>query len=104
MNLVVLDFGRVDQRPAFHSNSNIYPIGYRSIRTHQSLLVLGGRANYTNEIFEMDGKPMFKTTCEEDPDNPIIKDNCSGIWCEIIRRVNAVTNARQGDKISISGP
>lgn len=47
---------------------------------------------------------MFKTTSEEDPDNPIIKDNCSGIWCEVIKKINSLTQARQGDKISISGP
>lgn len=34
MNLIVLDFGRIDQRSSFHSNSNIYPIGFRSIRIH----------------------------------------------------------------------
>jgi len=47
---------------------------------------------------------MFKTTSEEDPDNPITRDNCSAIWIEIIKKINVVTNARIGDKISISGP
>jgi len=65
---------------------------------------LGGRAEYTNEIYEVDGKCMFKTTCEEDPYNPIIRDNCSGIWLEIIKKINKITNARQGEKLTISGP
>jgi hypothetical protein len=104
LNLKVLDFGTIDTRPEFHSHSNIYPIGFKSIRTAQSIYTLGDRADFVNEIYEENGKPMFKTTCMEDPDNPIIKDNCSGIWCEIIKRVNEVTKARCGDKISISGP
>lgn len=43
---------------------------------------------------DIDGKVMFKTTCEEDPKNPIIMNSCSGIWCEIIKKINKVTNAR----------
>ena len=69
-----------------------------------SLLTLGDRADYTNEIFEENGRPMFKTTCSEDMKNPYVKDNCSGIWCDIIKRINDVTKARNGEKISISGP
>ena len=64
---------------------------------------MGGRAEYTNEILDVGGKVMFKTTCHEDPNKPILMDTCSGIWCEIIKRVNSVTKARR-DKISISGP
>ena len=65
---------------------------------------LGGRAEYINEIYEDNGKCMFKTTCEEDNQNPIIRDNCSGIWLEIIKRINIVTQARKGEKLTISGP
>jgi hypothetical protein len=68
------------------------------------MYTLGGRAEYTNEIIEVDGKVMFRTTCEEDLENPLTQVTCSGIWCDIIRRVNDVTNARNRDKISISGP
>jgi hypothetical protein len=50
--LRILSFGIIDQRPVFHSNSNIYPIGSKSVRNHQSTLKLGGRTDYTNEIFE----------------------------------------------------
>lgn len=93
-NLKILNFGIIDTRPQFHSGTNIFPIGFKSIRTHQSALKIGERADYINEIFEDNGKPMFKTTCLENPKHPYIKDNCSGIWCDIIKKINDVTKAR----------
>ncbi len=65
---------------------------------------LGAKADYLNEIYEENGKCMFKTTCSEDPANPIMRDNCSSIWLEIVKRINIVTNARKGEKLTISGP
>jgi hypothetical protein len=47
---------------------------------------------------------MFRTICEEDPQHPLIGDNCSGIWLEIIKRINKLTKARKGEKLTISGP
>lgn len=41
----------------------------------------GKRCQYTCEILEgSDGKPLFKVTSEEDVDNPIIKNSCTGCW------------------------
>jgi hypothetical protein len=103
-NLKILDFGTIDLRHGFHSQSNIYPIGFKSVRSAQSMFTLGARADFTNEIIEVDGKVMFKTTCSEEPDSPLVQVTCSGIWCEIVKRVNGITQARNKDKISISGP
>jgi hypothetical protein len=65
---------------------------------------LNEKAEYVNEILSAQGKCLFKTTCSEDPHHPMIRDNPSSIWLEIIKKINAVTHARSTDKLTISGP
>ena len=45
--LEVLSLGVVDyERHAFHSNVNIFPIGFKSIRTAPSMTVIGETDKY----------------------------------------------------------
>ena len=65
--LKIFNLGIVDNtRSAFHSSSNIFPIGFKSVREHASLYAIGQRAEYTCEILDDGSKPMFKVTCSED--------------------------------------
>ena len=46
------------------------------------------RCDYLCEILDGGNAPLYKVTCSEDPDNPIIKDASSGAWIEICKRIN----------------
>jgi len=102
--LKILNLGQVEwSRGNFHTGSNIFTIGFKSVRDHQSMFTIGARANYTCEILDGGKGPLFKVTCSEDPSNPIIKDTASGVWVEFCRKINETTQARKG-KPSVSGP
>ena len=83
-SLGVIDYGR----PMFHTASNIYPIGYRSVRDHQSCKNPNTRAQYFCEVLERDNRPLFKVTCSDYPDDPIEKDSCSGCWMFFANKIN----------------
>jgi F/Y-rich N-terminus len=55
----------------YHSEHNLFPIGYISIRTHASIFHKGQKAEYTCEILDGGDKPMFRVTSSEDPEHPI---------------------------------
>ena len=62
----------------------------------------GVRCRYRCEILEGEGKPIYKVTSEEDPENPIIKDSSTGCWVHICVKVNQLQDVRK-DKVTISG-
>ena len=102
--LKIMNLGRVDYtRNLFHSASNIFPIGFKSVREAQSILEIGKRADFTCEVLDDGQKPMFKVTCSEEPHNPVIKDSASGAWLEFVKRTNDIQTIKKS-KPSVSGP
>ena len=102
--LKILNLGFIDfKRPGFHSSSNIYPIGYKATRDHQSCVKPNGRAHYTCEILEQNDKPVFRVTSSEFPNDSVVKDSCSGAWMVFANKINELSQARKG-KVTISGP
>ena len=90
--LKVLNLGVIDwTRPLFHTSSNIYPIGFKSIRDHQSCKVISGRAKYTCEVLCRDDKPVFRVTSSEFPEMPVEKDSASGAWMFFAKKINDLT-------------
>jgi len=81
----LLSLGKIIPSPYYHSEHNLFPVGFKSIRNYASMFTKGKRCGYTCEILEgQDGKPIFKVVSEEDPENPIIKSSCTGCWvCNI---------------------
>lgn len=62
----------------------------------------GRRARYTCEILDGGDKPMYKVTCSDDPENPIVRDSSTGCWVHICRKVNDMSENPK-DKVTISG-
>jgi hypothetical protein len=80
-SLQLLGLGNIEyERAAYHTEKNLFPIGYKSIREHSSMTKLGERALYTCEILDGGTKPLYKLTPHEDPENPIIKESSTGCW------------------------
>ena len=103
--LKILNLGVIDySRQFFHSNRNIFPIGYKSIRECASMIYAGQRCEYVCEILDTGGNgPVFKVTCMDDPHNPLIRDSSSGAWIEIVKRINDLTGI-QRKNVTVSGP
>ena len=91
------------ERPAYHSEKNFFPIGFKSLREYTSMFKVGTRSQYICEILDGGPRPLFKVTCSEDPGNPLIRDSSSGVWIDICKRINDI----QGNKrtnVTVSGP
>lgn len=90
-SLKILDLGSIESdRQFYHTSSNIFPIGFTSIRIHSSINDVGGRAEYTCEILDGGEKPMFKVTSSEDPENPIMRESTSGCWLEFAKKIELI--------------
>ena len=102
--LKVLNLGQIEySRPAFHTHSNIFPIGYVAIREHASMYQIGQKASYQCEVIDDGSKPVFKVTCSEAPHNPVERDTASGAWLEFVKKINQLQQTRKA-KPSVSGP
>jgi len=102
-SLTLLDCGVINTNPNYHSEHNLFPIGFKSIRSYASIFEKGKRAQYTNEILEgPDGKPLYRVTSSEDPDNPIVRDSSTGCWVYICHKVNDIADVKK-QKVTISG-
>jgi hypothetical protein len=83
-SLKIVNFGRIEhERAAYHTEKNLFPIGFSSVREHCSMFNIGERSLYTCEILDGGQKPLFKLTPHEDMENPIIKESCTGCWVYI---------------------
>jgi hypothetical protein len=51
-SLKLLNIGTINVNPAYHSEHNLFPVGFKSVRTHSSMFYKGKRSEYTCEILE----------------------------------------------------
>ena len=72
------------------------------MRTYASMFKKGERADYTCEILDGGEKPIYRVTCSEDPNNPIVRDSSTGCWVHICKRVNELSDHKKA-KVTISG-
>jgi len=102
-SLTLLNTGTISTNPNYHSEHNLFPIGYSSIRVYNSIKTKGVKCEYVNEILEgPEGKPLYRVTSSEDPENPIIKESSTGCWVYICSRVNELQDVKK-EKVTISG-
>ena len=102
-NLKILNLGTiVYDNKNYHSEKNIFPIGYKSVREHQSMFNLQNRAEYTCEILDGGEKPKYKLTCSEDNEHPIICDSSTACWSYVGNAINELQGNKK-KKVTISG-
>lgn len=67
-SLIIENLGIIDwTRPLYHTEKNLFPIGFMSLREHQSLVNPGERCQYMCEILDGGSKPLYKVTSLDDP-------------------------------------
>jgi hypothetical protein len=87
-NLTLVSAGEIRPLPAFQSDHNLFPVGYKSERIYQSMFEKGKKALYTCEILDGGDRPIFKVTSSEDPENPIIRDTTTACWVYICKLID----------------
>ena len=101
-SLKLLNLGEIKLSPYYHSEHNLFPVGFVTVRTYASMFYKDTRCEYTCEILDGGEKPMYKVTSSEDPDHPIVRDSSTGCWIYICKKVNDISDSRKS-KITISG-
>jgi hypothetical protein len=92
-SLSLIALGRiVADRPAYHNDRYIFPVGYKSVRQYASMADPQRRCLYVSEIVDGGAKPLFRVTCIDAPDDAVTSDSCSGAWSIVLRRVDGEKN------------
>ena len=90
-SLIFLNIGQLlpHQLQNFHTNSYIYPIGYKISRFYWSFRRLGKRCQYICSINEVDGKPRFSIEIREEGfENVTYHDSTpKRVWQHIIEPI-----------------
>lgn len=72
-NLVIQSLGEIDpDKPGFHTDRWIYPIGFTTIRIFGSMSNPSVKSVYTSRISECAGNPRFEMSSEADPEVMIV--------------------------------
>lgn len=78
----------VHDRPGFHSERYIWPIGYCSSRSYPSMMNPEDKCIYTCKILDGGFGPQFEMCPEDDPDHPIIASSATACHCVVLKAVN----------------
>jgi superfamily II DNA or RNA helicase len=106
--MALLSLGTVvTDRPEFHTDRYVYPVGFRTSREFLSMKNPGERTLYTSEIVDEGGpKPVFQVTPSDDPSTVIRAPSSSAAWKAVLMAVNALRSRSMGKTYtsSVSGP
>lgn len=105
--LMIQNLGKVIwDRPAYHTDKYIWPVGFKSTRYYTSVVNVERRCAYTSEIREGGEAPIFVLTSEDAPDQPILAQSATAAWTVIVKKVNEIKTEEQGKRVftNVSGP
>lgn len=77
----------VSDRPEFHSEESIFPVGFVSTRIYGSLKDPTIRCVYTNKISDDNGLPRFEIACD-DGSTPIVGDTPDVCHSLLLQQIN----------------
>lgn len=100
----VEDFGHVVwDRPGFHTERYIWPVGYTITRSYPSMIDANSLTTVRATILDDGGhQPLFKIECEDCPNEPIVANSATGAWTAMVKRANEVRGVLRTN--SASGP
>ncbi|XP_060035829.1 transforming growth factor beta regulator 1 isoform X2 [Erinaceus europaeus] len=88
--LTVYSLGEIiTDRPGFHDENTIYPVGYCSTRIYASMKCPGQKCLYTCQIKDGGVHPQFEIVPEDDPQNTIVSFSADACHEELIRVISA---------------
>ncbi|XP_002708791.2 transforming growth factor beta regulator 1 [Oryctolagus cuniculus] len=88
--LTVYSLGEIiTDRPGFHDESAIYPVGYCSTRVYASMKCPDQKCLYTCQIKDGGVQPQFEIVPEDDPQNAIIGPSADACHAELLQTISA---------------
>ena len=92
-SIQILNLGYIEfEKKLYHSKTNLFPIGFKSVRRYVSLVDPETRCDYTCEILDGLDRPIFRVTCADDPLKPIERDSATAIWKHILETIKIRQN------------
>ncbi|EPY88773.1 transforming growth factor beta regulator 1 isoform 4 [Camelus ferus] len=88
-NLQSLGNQIITDRPGFHDESAIYPVGYCSTRTYASMKWPDQECLYTCQIKDGGSQPQFEIVPEDDPQNAIVSSSADACHADLLRTISA---------------
>ena len=94
------------EKPAFHNDRYIWPVGYRSVRSYRSFKNPDVYCEYTSEIVDAGDHPEFVVTAEDAKDDPSIANSPTAAWSNILKKVSEKMEEKNGKRAfnTVSGP
>ncbi|KAI8618141.1 F/Y-rich N-terminus-domain-containing protein [Chytriomyces sp. MP71] len=87
--ITVLALGEiVHDRPAFHSERYIYPLGYKAVKVYHSMVDATRTVNYSCEVMDGGEGPRFVVTPEDCPERSVSAISTTGAWTPILKAAN----------------
>nr|KAF6404223.1 transforming growth factor beta regulator 1 [Molossus molossus] len=88
--LTVYSLGEIiTDRPGFHDESAIYPVGYCSTRIYASMKCPDQKCLYTCQIKDGGMQPQFEIVPEDDPQNAIVSSSANACHAELLKAISA---------------
>ncbi|XP_062949946.1 transforming growth factor beta regulator 1 [Cynocephalus volans] len=88
--LTVYSLGEIiTDRPGFHDESAIYPVGYCSTRIYASMKYPDQKCLYTCQIKDGGVQPQFEIVPEDDPQNAIVSSSADACHAELLKIISA---------------
>ncbi|KAJ3413785.1 hypothetical protein HDV05_007536 [Chytridiales sp. JEL 0842] len=101
--LVIYSLGEiVHDRPGFHTDRYIFPVGYKSSRQFLSIVDPNNTTTYTSEIVDSEDGPKFIVTPQDAPEKAATGSSATGAWTIIIKAANLIRGKEHTS--SASGP
>lgn len=79
----------ITDRPGFHDESAIYPVGYCSTRVYASMKCPDQKCLYTCQIKDGGAQPQFEIVPEDDPQNAIIGPSADACHAQLLQTISA---------------
>ncbi|XP_032282305.1 transforming growth factor beta regulator 1 isoform X2 [Phoca vitulina] len=88
--LTVYSLGEIiTDRPGFHDERAIYPVGYCSTRIYASVRCPDRKCLYTCQIKDGGMQPQFEIVPEDDPQNAIVTSSADACHAELLKTISA---------------
>ncbi|CDH56044.1 transforming growth factor beta regulator 1 [Lichtheimia corymbifera JMRC:FSU:9682] len=93
----VLSLGDVIyDRPAFHNQRYIYPVGYKVKKWYRSMVDPRSDTQYTCEILDGGQEPIFRLEADDNPGEVYMGPTPTTVWTIAVRRAFAIRNMDYG--------
>ncbi|KAI9300017.1 F/Y-rich N-terminus-domain-containing protein [Cunninghamella echinulata] len=86
----------VYDRPSFHNQRYIYPVGYKVKKWYRSMIDPKSDTQYLCEILDGGQEPVFRLVADDNPTEVYTGSTTTSVWTIVVRRAFAIRNMEYG--------